>query len=83
MTENEINKNNNKISLGENQGAETTLTTDYLEGLRNFKIDNKLKNINVKIIFLFTPFRLNIINLSLIILNLICLVADNNCWKNN
>lgn len=49
MTENEINKNNNKISLGENQGAETTLTTDYLEGLRNFKIDNKLKNINVTV----------------------------------
>ena len=35
MTENEINKNNNKISLGENQGAETTLTTDYLADFIN------------------------------------------------
>lgn len=43
MTENKINKNNNKVSLGENQGAETTLTTDYHEGFRNLKIDNKLK----------------------------------------
>lgn len=49
MTENKINKNNNKISLRENQAAETTLTTDYHEGFRNFKIDNKLKNINAKV----------------------------------
>lgn len=49
MTENKINKNNNKLSLGENQGAETTLTTDYHEGFRNFKIDNKLKNVNVEV----------------------------------
>lgn len=49
MTQNKINKNNNKVSLGKIQGAETTLTTDYHEGFRNFKIDSKLKNINVKV----------------------------------
>lgn len=38
MAQNKINKNNNKISLGKNQGAETTLITDYHEGFRNFKL---------------------------------------------